>query len=59
LDGDGPVGVDLGDRIGTGRARAELDRMLDPEGHLWARLVVEGVALQVGASGWRGGAARR
>jgi hypothetical protein len=47
LDGDGPVGVDLGDRVGTGRARAELDRMLDPDEHLW---VVEGVALQVGAA---------
>jgi hypothetical protein len=50
LDGDGPVGVDLGDRVGTGGARTDLGGILDPEEHLLAWLVVEGVALQVGAA---------
>jgi hypothetical protein len=50
LDGDGPVGVDLGDRVGTGGARTELGGTLDLEENLLAWLVVEGVALQVGAA---------
>jgi hypothetical protein len=36
LDGDDPVGVDSGDRVGTGGARTELGGILDPEEHLLA-----------------------